>query len=97
MEVHSQQEPRAVITIHGYDSFGNSYDIVAQIDTDFVPKPSFLLKTLGYFKNPQVAFVGTPQIYSNDSSSFIARGAAEQTYTFYGPILRGLYGMDMTY
>ncbi len=78
-----------------YEEFGNSYDFVAQIDTDFVPKKSFLTKTLGYFRDPKVGFVGTPQIYANKKSSFIAKGAAEQTYNFYGTILRGLSGMDM--
>jgi len=78
-----------------YDSHGHEYDIVAQIDTDFVPDSSFLIKTLGYFRNPKVAFVGTPQIYGNTKDSIIARGAAEQTYNFYGPILRGFHGMGM--
>jgi cellulose synthase (UDP-forming) len=79
-----------------YDVIGNSYDFVAQIDTDFVPMESFLEKTLGYFKDPRVAFVGTPQIYGNTKESLIARGAAEQTYNFYGPLLRGMNGMGTT-
>ena len=79
-----------------YATVGAAYDVVAQIDTDFEPDPQFLNKTLGYFRDPRVAFVGTPQIYGNTKESFIARGAAEQTYSFYGPILRGLFGMDMT-
>jgi cellulose synthase/poly-beta-1,6-N-acetylglucosamine synthase-like glycosyltransferase len=79
-----------------YDVYGNSYDIVAQIDTDFVPKSTFLTKTLGYFKDPNVAFVGTPQIYGNTKDSIIAQGAAEQQYCFYGSVLRGLSGMGMT-
>jgi len=78
-----------------YDAHGNDYDIVAQIDTDFVPKRSFLLKTLGYFRNEHVAFVGTPQIYGNTSGSLIAQGADEQQFTFYGSVLRGLSGMGM--
>lgn len=78
-----------------YEVSGNDYDIVAQIDTDFVPKKSFLTKTLGYFRDPKVAFVGTPQIYGNVGESLIARGAAEQQYSFYGPVLRGLSGMGM--
>lgn len=77
-----------------YDAHGNEYDIVAQIDTDFIPKKSFLQKTLGYFRDPSVAWVGTPQIYGNTESSFIAKGAAEQTFSFYGPIMRGMAGMD---
>jgi len=79
-----------------YHAHGHAYDIVAQIDTDFVPRKDFLTKTLGYFRDGKVAFVGTPQIYGNGSKSFIARGAAEQGYTFYGPILRGLHGREMT-
>ncbi len=79
-----------------YDAEGYKYDIVAQIDTDFVPKRNFLTRTLGYFNDPDVAFVGTPQIYGN-TDSFIARGAAQQTYNFYGPILRGLANIDMTF
>jgi cellulose synthase (UDP-forming) len=79
-----------------YDAHGLQYDIVAQIDTDFTPQRNFLTKTLGHFRNPSVAFVGTPQVYGNIDDSIVARGAAQQTYSFYGPILRGLHGLDMT-
>ena len=72
------------------------YDIVAQHDIDFVPRRDFLMRTLGYFRDRQVAFVGTPQVYGNTDASWIARGAAEQTYGFYGPLQKGFYGHDMT-
>ncbi|HUC90117.1 MAG TPA: glycosyltransferase family 2 protein [Patescibacteria group bacterium] len=75
-----------------YDIYGHDYDFVAQIDTDFIPTKNFLTKTLGYFIEPNVAFVGTPQIYGNINSCVVARGAAEQTYSFYGPFLRGMEG-----
>lgn len=78
-----------------YATIGNEYDIVAQIDTDFIPHQDFLIETLGYFNDPKIAFVGTPQIYGNTEKSLIAAGAAQQTYNFYGPVLRGLSGMDM--
>ena len=77
-----------------YDTIGNQYDIVAQMDTDFIPSKDFLEKTLGYFSDPKVAFVGTPQIYGNTSESLIALGAAQQTFSFYGPLLRGMAGMN---
>ena len=80
-----------------YDAYGNNYDFVAQLDTDFVPHDNFLTKTLGYFNDPEVGFVGTPQIYGNLRKSFIARGAAEQQYSFYGSVLRGLSGLGMTF
>jgi cellulose synthase/poly-beta-1,6-N-acetylglucosamine synthase-like glycosyltransferase len=77
-----------------FDQHGIKYHIVAQVDVDFVPKKNFLTKTLGYFRDPDVAFVGTPQIYGNQDESWITRGAAEQAYTFYGPIQRGLDRFD---
>ncbi len=75
-----------------YDAHGHIYDVVAQIDTDFIPRQDFLTRTLGYFNDPEIAFVGTPQIYGNEEDSDVARGASEQGFTFYGPILRGLSG-----
>lgn len=79
-----------------YEVYGDDYDFVAQVDTDFVPNSDFLTKTLGYFRDPKVAFVGTPQIYGNTSDSFVALGASQQQLSFYGAILRGLSGMGMT-
>lgn len=79
--------------LHHYDA---DYDIVAQHDMDFIPRKDFLTRTLGYFKDPNVAFVGTPQVYGNTDASWIAQGAAEQTYGFYGPLQKGFYGHDMT-
>jgi cellulose synthase (UDP-forming) len=75
-----------------YNAVGHDYDLVAQIDTDFIPKQNFLTRTLGYFNDPRIAFVGTPQIYGNTDKSLIAKGAAEQSYGFYGPIMRGFSG-----
>ncbi|MBI4319609.1 MAG: glycosyltransferase [Chloroflexi bacterium] len=74
---------------------GDEYDFVAQMDVDFIPKPDFLEKTLGYFQDPSVAFVGSPQIYGNQDASWITRGAAEQAFIFYGPMQKGLYGKGM--
>jgi hypothetical protein len=72
-----------------YVSHGRDYDFVAQVDSDFQVRSDFLTKTLGHFSNPRIAFVGTPQIYGN-MDNLISRGAACQTYLFYGPILRAL-------
>jgi cellulose synthase (UDP-forming) len=78
-----------------YAHHGAAYDVVAQIDSDFRVRRDFLTRTLGHFADPRVAFVGTPQVYGN-MGNFIARGAAQQTYMFYGPILRALSGRRMT-
>ena len=78
-----------------YAWYGKRYDIVAQVDSDFKVRHDFLTSTIGHFSDPRVAFVGTPQIYGN-MESFIARGAAQQTYLFYGPIMRSLSRRKMT-
>jgi cellulose synthase (UDP-forming) len=74
---------------------GHRYDIVAQVDADFAVRHDFLTKTLGHFRDPRVGFVGTPQIYGN-TDNLIARGAAEQTYLFYGPLMRALSRRGMS-
>jgi len=79
--------------LHHHDQ---EYDIVAQHDVDFIPRKDFLVRSLGYFRDPSVAFVGGPQVYGNLDESWIARGAAEQTYGFYGLMQKGFYGLDMT-
>lgn len=79
-----------------FDNHGKKYDLVAQIDVDFIPKKNFLTDTIGYFRDPKVAFVGTPQVYGNQHISWIARGAAEQAFSFYGHMQKGLCGFDMS-
>ncbi len=74
--------------------FEHSYDVVAQMDPDHVPFPNFLERTLGYFADPDVAFVVAPQVYGNLGESFVARGAAELAYLFHGIIQRGGNGHD---
>ncbi|HSX32388.1 MAG TPA: glycosyltransferase [Candidatus Saccharimonadales bacterium] len=102
LDRYNQKEGKFAVRTKGgnhnswYDTVGNDYDIVAQMDTDFIADKQFLTKTLGYFSDPKVAFVGTPQVYGNDKESLIARGAAQQTYSFYGPMLRGMHGMKGT-
>lgn len=78
-----------------YHQHSRDYDYVAQIDVDFLPKRNFLTRMLGYFRDPEIGFVGSPQIYGNTNDSWIASGAAQQAYSFYGPMQKGFYGMDM--
>ena len=67
-------------------------EFILVLDPDHVPFPEFLDRVLGHFADPDVGFVQVPQAYYNQSRSFTARGAAEQTYMFYGPGQMGLYG-----
>jgi cellulose synthase (UDP-forming) len=66
-----------------------SYDIVAQMDPDHVPTEDFLLRTVGYFNDPDVGFVVAPQVYGNLEDSWIAKGSAILAYVFHGIIQRG--------
>jgi cellulose synthase/poly-beta-1,6-N-acetylglucosamine synthase-like glycosyltransferase len=72
----------------------HDYDIVAQMDPDHVPLPSFLERTLGYFRDPDVAFVVAPQVYGNMYDNWIAHGASVQQYLFSGIVERGGNGLD---
>lgn len=67
-------------------------DFILILDPDHIAFPDFLHQTLGYFEDPGVGFVQVSQGYYNQSQSFVARGAAEQTYSFYGPAQMGLFG-----
>jgi cellulose synthase/poly-beta-1,6-N-acetylglucosamine synthase-like glycosyltransferase len=67
----------------------DAYDVVGQMDPDHVPYPNFLERTLGYFADPDTAFVVAPQVYANVTESFVARGAAELAYVFHGIMQRG--------
>ena len=69
------------------------YDIITAFDPDHVPKPSFLAHVLGYFEDPQVGYVQVAPAYYNQKTSFIARGAAEETYAFYSTMQMASYGL----
>ncbi len=58
-------------------------------DADHVPHKDFLEKTMGYFSDPKMAFVQSPQYYANNDASYVAGGAWEQQELFFGPICKG--------
>lgn len=67
-------------------------DFILVLDPDHLPFPEFLDRVLGYFDDARVGYVQVSQAYYNQSRSFTATGAAEQTYAFYGPGQMGLCG-----
>ncbi len=73
----------------GYDGD----DVIAAFDTDHVPEPTYLTRTLGYFADPAIAFAQPAQVYYNQSASFIAQGAAEETYAYYSSHLMASYAL----
>lgn len=69
------------------EEFGyNGYDIIVAFDPDHIPRRDFLTEVIGYFEDPRVGYVQPPQAYYNQKASFVARGAAEETYAYYSSI-----------
>lgn len=71
-------------------------DIAVIMDPDHEAAPYFLDRIVGFFDDPGVGFVQHVQAYYNQDESLIARGAAEQTYHFYGPLQTGMHGHGTT-
>ncbi|WP_432548211.1 glycosyltransferase [Kineococcus sp. SYSU DK004] len=70
----------------------HEYDVVTQMDPDHTPLDSddFLERVLGYFEDPDVAFVVAPQVYANaERDGIVAKGSAELAYSFHGIVQRG--------
>ncbi|WP_299036960.1 cellulose synthase catalytic subunit [uncultured Pseudokineococcus sp.] len=69
------------------DAHGDDYDFWVSVDTDHVPRPELVERLLGYFRDPDVAFVVAPQVYGNDDD-FITRAAESQQYLFHSVLQR---------
>lgn len=65
-------------------------DICVILDPDHIPEPDFLDPILPHFSDPNIGFVQIVQSYYNIKDSLVARGAAEQTFQFYGPMMMTL-------
>jgi cellulose synthase (UDP-forming) len=68
------------------DPASAQYDLLASFDPDHVPARRYLTRTLGYFADEKVGYVQAPQFFYNQEASFIARGAAEESYEFYSSL-----------
>jgi cellulose synthase (UDP-forming) len=62
-------------------------EICLILDPDHVPMENFLDEVIPYFENDEVGFVQSVQAYYNINESYVAQGAAEQTFQFYGPMM----------
>jgi cellulose synthase (UDP-forming) len=69
--------------------FKTSGEFIAVLDADQVPEPHFLERVLGYFDDPEVAFVQTPQQFWNAP---VSDPLGSQAELFYGPIQQGKDG-----
>ncbi|MBT2444938.1 glycosyltransferase [Streptomyces sp. ISL-36] len=66
---------------------GGRYHFFASVDTDHIPLPNFLERMLGYFRDPDVAFVVGPQVYGNYDSP-VTKAAESQQFLFHALIQR---------
>ncbi len=69
------------------DAHGDGYDVFVSVDPDHVPLPNFAERLLGYFHDPDVAFVIGPQIYGNTERA-VTRWAESQQYLFHSLLQR---------
>lgn len=65
----------------------SSGELCVVLDPDHVPFPEFLDPIVSHFNNPEIGFVQIVQAYKNNEENLIAKGAAQQTYQFYGPMM----------
>ncbi|WP_199236166.1 glycosyltransferase [Chitinophaga sp. S165] len=66
-------------------------ELCVVLDPDHVPTPDFLERVVPYFDDPRIGFVQIVQAYSNIGDSIIAKGAAQQTFQFYGPMMMSMH------
>ncbi len=84
--------PHRAKTKHGnynawLDQHGDGYDYLVSVDPDHVPLVNFCERMLGYFRDPDVAFVVGPQVYGN-YDNFVTRAAESQQYLFHSVLQR---------
>jgi cellulose synthase (UDP-forming) len=77
------------------DDLGVDYDVFVQLDIDHRPRPDYLDRVLGHFRDPKVAWVQAPSVGGN-LDNWAARGLAEQDMLFQGPLQMGFYGATAT-
>ncbi|MBJ7881748.1 glycosyltransferase family 2 protein [Gelidibacter salicanalis] len=65
-------------------------DLCLVLDPDHIPKPNFLEEIVPYFEDDAIGYVQTVQAYYNIDESYVAEGAAQQTFHFYGPMMMSM-------
>jgi cellulose synthase/poly-beta-1,6-N-acetylglucosamine synthase-like glycosyltransferase len=78
------------------DMHGRKYSVMMSVDPDHIPTSNYADRILGYFRDPDVAFVVGPQCYGN-CDNFITKAAESQQFPFHSVIQRAAnrYGVAM--
>jgi len=84
--------PHRARTKHGnYNAWlaahGDGYDLWVSVDPDHAPLPNMVERLVGYFRDPDVAFVVGPQVYGNYDNA-VTQGAESQQYMFHSVLQR---------
>ena len=74
-----------------YDHWGyRNYDVVAQLDCDQRPSPTYLAEIVRPFSDPAIGYVAAPSVCdANADTSWAARGRVHREATFHGPFQLG--------
>ncbi len=91
-DYHRSEWPRRTRSKEGnlayfYDRVGyREYDVVAQLDADHRPAPTYLREIVRGFADPRVGYVAAPSVCdANAGESWAARGRLYKEATFHGP------------
>lgn len=78
------------------DAHGDDYQFMARVDTGHVPLPNFLERMLGYFRDPDIAFVVGPQVHGNYDTA-VTKAAESRQFLFHALVQRAgnRYGSPM--
>ena len=96
---HEAQWPRRTRCKEGnlayfYDQVGyERYDVVAQLDADHVPEPTYLTEIVRPFANPNVGYVAAPSLCdANADAGWTVRGRLFREASTHGPVQAGSNG-----
>jgi cellulose synthase/poly-beta-1,6-N-acetylglucosamine synthase-like glycosyltransferase len=69
------------------DAHGDEYEFMISVDPDHVPLENFAERFLGYFRDPDIAYVVGPQVYGN-FDGFVTKSAESQQFLFHSLVQR---------
>lgn len=98
-EYHRAEWPRRTRSKEGnlayfYDTVGyERYDVVAQLDADHIPGPTYLAEVVRPFADPSVGYVSAPSVCdANDARGWTVKGRLHKEAALHGPIQAGCNG-----
>lgn len=77
-----------------YDTYGYAnYDVVAQLDADHVPAPSYLKEMVRPFADPSIGYVAAPSVCdANEDKGWTVKGRLHREASLHGAVQAGSNG-----